>query len=366
MTIIERGQASSCNVPALQLFAVDPEDGFMRDIASGSYVIKKPDGTEAQASTAINIADCPTGDRLGKGRYAAKWTVPTDASTTPTGIYTIEWTYVIENPAGTLNTYNVTRSFEVAPAGVGINPMGAYYASYGEVAELGLSGCQGKNATALLTLATQYIEKFTGNFFVPTPKNVRVDGTGSHAQLLREPIIAIADVAIDIAPFEPSDLPIDASSLRVYNRHIRQGLTRPDDRDNPKLEFYHAFDRHGNKHASFARLFFNRGEQNVGVEGVFGYTDPDGTPYGSTPALITRAALMLVVRNAIPISDVEARQDQQRAGQLEELRTRDQQVKWNFPSGVLGHHAFTGGFTGDPEIDTILMMYQKPIALART
>lgn len=364
MIIVSKGQASSCSVPVLQLFAVDPIDGFMKDVVSASFTITDSTGAAVVTDVAVNLANCADGGhRLDCGRYVADWAGPITAN--PNGIWSIAWTYEIENPPTVLTTRQVTRQFEVVDAGLIKNPLFRYYTSLIELDALGFRA-KGKSLILAMELASRYIEKFTGNVFEPTPKRVRLDGSGTTRQLLNEPIVAIGDIFIDISPFQPSELPIDPTSVRVYNRHLSQNLLSPDDRDNPRIEFFQSFDRQGSPRQSFSRLFFQRGEQNVAIQGVYGYTEPDGTPYGSTPQLISLAAQLLLNRNLTKPSDSEGRLDNQRAQFIEELRTRDQQVKYNFPNVSGGHHALVGGFTGDPEIDTILSMFQKPIMLAAT
>jgi hypothetical protein len=353
MTALAEGQSSSCSVPALQLFAVDPTDNFLRDIDSGTFRILDPDGAEIVAATAIDTADCPTGNRLGAGRYVAPWTVP---ATPKLGVWSIEWTYK-HTAAGADRTQTI--SFEVL--GAVADPLARTYTT---VAAMRAAGVKPKTIKAgalrdLIVLASAYVEHFTGRYFVPQAKDALFDGTGGRGIQVNEPIIALSRAEILLASFEASGDGIDPTAIRVYNRHLTQGLLDPDDRENPKIEFYIHGDSPGS--TSFAHDFvWTKGRQNIQLDGVWGYTDPNGTPLGKTPALIEHAAKLLVMRNLAPLGDVDKRQDAQNAWRLTELRTRDQQIKYGFESN---RGAMVGGMTGDPEIDSILTRYTRPIHL---
>lgn len=356
MRAIALGKSSSCTQPVFQLIAIDPADGLLKDVISATFEIKDKNGTTTEGPTAVDLTDCPTGDRLGRGRYHANWTVPT---TETKGAHTVTWIYDFV-AAGPKSTY--ARDFEVL--GSVKNPLARLYTSIARMRDEGIKpqDAKAERLHLLIELAGQYVEMFTGNVFEAVGKDMDLDGTGARAILLDEPIVAIGDVAIDTSPFAPSDLPIDPSLFRVYNRHIRQGLFHPDDRGNPKLEFFHpSRDRiSGVARFSFDRLVFHRGEQNIRIEGVFGYTDPDGTLLGSTPVLIEQATALLVLRNQHRLTKTDEREDAQRSWQVTELRTRDQQIKYGFPD----RGAAMGGFTGDPEIDNILARFTKPMAIA--
>ena len=72
---------------------------------------------------------------------------------------------------------------------------------------------------------------------------------------------------------------------------LAAGLGDPDDRKNPRLEFFHESDLLGVQPTPAASLGLGplvwlRGAQNVVIDGLFGYTDPDGSAVGRTPELI--------------------------------------------------------------------------------
>ena len=357
MTALAPGQSSSCALPVLQLFAVNlDEAGFLRDIVSGTFRILRPDGTEEVPSTAIDIADCPAGNRLSTGRYVAPFTVP---ASPPLGVWTIEWTY---KHTDTGNDRTQTIAFEVL--GSVSNPLARVYTTVSAMRAAGVTTDQA-NAGKLrdiIELASSYVEHFTGRFFVPLAKTILVDGNGSRGLLVNEAIVAIANINIILAMFQPSDSLVDPASIRVFNRHLTQGLLDPDDRDNPKVEFFFHDTTPGA--VTFLHSFtWTRGKQNIKMEGVWGFTDPDGTPIGRTPLLIEHATKLLVLRNLPDLTDEDAKSDINRAPFVTELRTEDQQIKYGFPKGNI---AAAGIFTGDPEIDSILIRYVRPPQIAGT
>jgi len=106
-------------------------------------------------------------------------------------------------------------------------------------------------------------------------------------------------------------------------------------------------------HLGLGRLVWPRGQQNVEARGVFGYTEPDGSPTGRTPELIRRVTMLLVLRELPLLGDVDAREDAQRRFRLTSERTRDQ----SYTLEALRLH---GAFTGDPEIDNVLVAFMRP------
>lgn len=351
MTALAFGQSSSCSVPALQLFAVDPTDGFLRDIDSGTFRILDPDGTEIVAATAIDTADCPTGNKLGTGRYVAPWTVP---ASPPLGVWSIEWVYK-HTAAGTDRTQTI--SFEIL--GSVADPLARTYTTVAAMRAAGVksSTIKAGDLRDVIVLASSYVEHFTGRFFVPQAKRVLFDGTGRRSLLVNEPIVALSKVAILLASFEPSDSTLDPTVIRIYNRHLTQGLLDPDDRDNPKIEFFFHDDSPGA--VSFLHDFvWTRGRQNIELEGAWGYTEHDGTVLGRTPLMIQHVTKLLVMRNLPKLTDLDARDDAKHGWRVIEHRTRDQQIKYGFDSN---RGSIVGGMTGDPEIDLILVRFTRPI-----
>jgi hypothetical protein len=210
-----------------------------------------------------------------------------------------------------------------------------------------------------IVLASRYVEKVTGRFFEPRYLGINADGKGGRMLLLDMPIVAIEDVLFETSPFLPSSQTIDPDLIRVYSRHLSQGLTMPDDRNDPKIELFHASEDIAAVAAfpfAFTRLIFPFGQQNIIVQGVFGYTDPDGSIQGSTPALICHVTKMLVMREVDKLTDVSKRDDAMKRFRIKSEKTREQ----SYTLEGLGAAKRYGLFTGDPDIDTILAMFIRP------
>jgi hypothetical protein len=225
------------------------------------------------------------------------------------------------------------------------------YATVADLRAEGVSEAVASDArlAMLIGLAGAYIERITGQFFEARALTLRLDGTGARVLPLGHPIVRIDAVALDSNPFSPGDLAVDPELFRVYNRHLTQGLLLPDDRDHPRLELVHEED----VHLGLGQLRWPRGQQNVEVRGVFGYTEPDGSLVGRTPELIRHVTKLLVMRELPRMTDVDRREDAQRRWRLTSERTRDQ----SYTLEALRLH---GDFTGDPEIDNILVGFVRP------
>lgn len=214
-------------------------------------------------------------------------------------------------------------------------------------------------------MASQQIEAFTDRQFGAIAKSIKVDGRGSADLLIDEPICALSLLQILTHAFG-SEATIDNQDLtdiEIYNRHLR-GLSEPDDRDNPKLSFRRLHDHLGVSYRETRPLFphhiFPHGQQNVVLEGAFGYTEPDGSPVGDVPFMIRRACAMLTSILAAPAVTTVGTVSASR-GPIVEERTRDQAVKYAKPSSLGG--AQPGPFTGDAAIDNLLLPFVKPATI---
>ena len=95
---------------------------------------------------------------------------------------------------------------------------------------------------------------------------------------------------------------------------------------------------------------------SVELEGVFGYTEEDGTDLGRTPLEIRRACILLVIRLLPRLGDIDAVDDARNRWRLLSERTRDQ-------SYTLAPLRREGELTGDIAIDDILARYMRPAGL---
>lgn len=219
-------------------------------------------------------------------------------------------------------------------------------------------------ARALLTLASLEVSRFTGRTFGPHAATYMLNGSGGPMLMFSEPIIAIDSVVVGAESTESNELPLGSDAYRVFNRHVSEMLTAPDDRENPKIELRAAMFRFSSaRMALFGdRSRFVEGQQNIRVKGIFGFTDYDGSPTGGVPSLITRATMLIAARLSPKIGDPNTGFGDASSWKVVEEQTRDQRVRF----ADLGSTAATksgttlrGAYTGDPEIDMILAMYAR-------
>jgi hypothetical protein len=364
MAVIARGQRSDGNSPVLDLFTAT--GGAQADVATLAFQIfdisddtKRANPVQVFPATAgarapVNTtALWPAGDKLGTGHYVAQWTPP---GTEAVGRHEIRWFFHVTTGAP---EQSAREEFDVLPEGAASSPGG--YALVSDLRDEGVTTTEATDArlARLILLASQYVDRVTGRFFEPRPMTLTVDGSGDRAQLVGHPIIAVNQAQMFVGTFsEFSVLPVDPAMYRVYNRHLSQGLLDPDDREDPKLEFLHWSDLLGAHttpagYLGLGSLVWLPGVQNVIIDGLFGYTDPDGTAIGSTPDLIRHVTKLLVLRESPKMTDLTRREQRQNRWRLTSEHTRDQGYN-------LGPLQLNGPYTGDPEIDNILVAYQRP------
>lgn len=363
MSALARGQASNCANPVLDLFT--QVNGVLVDVAALEFQVfdvsdpgKQLAPVQVHPATvgtraSVNVsALCPAGDKLSTGHFVARWTPPVDEAI---GTHEIRWFFRL-TPTSPEQTFR--EEFEVLVEVAGF--AGTGYAFVSDLRAEGVTVATASDARLqqLIALASRYIERVTARFFEPRVQTLTLDGRGGRTLVLGHPVVGVEGVFIDSSPFAVGDLPVDPSVYRVYNRHLTQGLLLPDDRDNPKIEFVHGSDLGGVRFEAIGgtgltSLVWPRGQQNVMVRGVFGYTEPDGSLAGRTPEMIRHATKLLVMRELPLLANTDQREDAQRRFRLTSERTRDQ----SYTLEALKLH---GAFTGDPEIDNILVAFVRP------
>jgi hypothetical protein len=207
---------------------------------------------------------------------------------------------------------------------------------YATVADLHAEGVIPAQASvarlkALLEEASRTIDRLTGWFFEPRAATYRLDGRG--APSLEPPAPPIRINRISVVGY---NLPRDPEHLTVVGAPVQPGF------DAPRLTL-----RHGR---------FPRGGANVIVRGLWGYTEPDGTPHGRTPLGIRRACILLVLRWLPLMGDADDAAEARDRWRIIAEKTRDQSYKLDRPGEP-------GPLTGDPEIDRILARFRRPAGL---
>lgn len=363
LSVVRSAGATVAN-KALQL-VVQNSKGLLADVGAAWYQIfnvttSNLEQAPAQVwpTTVGNREDVHLENhRLGTGRYAALWTPAAQATV---GKYFIRWHYrfgAAGNPE-----YIFDQEFELLPAPY---PGPNYCTIYDLInAGLPLASTYDGAAQRLIVQCSRFIEHYTGRQFFPSYKVVTASGSSGRSLLLDEPICAFEGVGINYSGnFAVADREVD--TYAVFNRHLRENLYKPDDRDNPKIEFLHGSDVLG---GSFGYPYgqgygyrydsrFTAGVQNVQVSGVFGYTEPDGSMVGATPYLIRQACQLMCFKQQHGIGST-ARSDAYNASRLKSEYTRDQGYIMADPD--VGRAAPFVTHLADPEIDAILYGFVRP------
>jgi hypothetical protein len=352
-------QKSDCTTPLLQLLVY--RDGRLLDPVSLEFQIWAENSVAKQLApvqlypstpgnkTTVNLADCPTGEKLGLGRFVVKYDPSTDGTSPTKGRHFIRW-YVTKETGDSEEIFEERFDFTSSTI-----PPADSYAQVADMRDEGVTSATASNERVLLALklARRYVDRTCGRTFEATYKDVKMSGRGGPFLLLQEPVIAVEDITIE-TPLVTTTPVID-SSYDVYNRHIEQNLLQPDDRNNPKIEL--VFHQLSN---SVTSSTWPLGGQNIHVLGVFGYTEPDGlSAVGNTPEEIKQVTMRLAMRELYKLIDFDKREDFTRRFQILQEKTDVQSVTYGLPRGR-GQSAILGYFTGDPNIDTILAAYMRP------
>lgn len=364
MAHVPRGTNSTAAAPLLDLWITD--NGVIADPDDGSLTWSIVDlTTEAKELSPSTITGPVTvdldahriSDQTGHFAAVAAPLVPADADT---GAYEIRWSWTIDGaPFAYAQRFDV---LEGVPRGLG--------GGYALVSDFRREDICEEAASTLKLLRliheqSSEIERWTKRFFEPRFLKIKADGTGTDTLLLGPPIIALSRVLVRDQP-----IAVDFASdqLRVYNRHIG-GLLQPDDRVSPRVTIPNLrlpVELGGRWGGVFTgsmslRTSFPEHPLNVLVEGLFGYTDPDGTHLGKTPDPIRRATMLLVRRNLPSLADTEAQFEAEEGHRVKRIKTRDQEIEFN-PEREAG----VVNITGDAQVDRLLSRYIRTLRIAST
>jgi hypothetical protein len=352
--------------------------GFFQPFSELSFEVLRPDGSTLVPSTVVDVAlEANYLDPASDGGKQRIVILPFSVGAAePVGTYTANVTFIADPDDGpAIPVQTIAVPFRVLDDG---HPLVAGYAQIVDAIDQGFpindpTPCGGYSYTQAkqaIERASRYVEQITGRFFENRYLVNDYDGDGGPALQIDNPIIGMTDVTFTFTTFTPADLPIEEGDLRVYNRHMRQNLTQPDDREDPRVEFlrtpnyrYPRAQLVGSVDILSSFIGFTDSQQNVKLKGMFGYTDFDGTPFGKTPDLITEVTLRIAARyignlwTQIGGAGVQPSP----AGAIMSERTMDQTVTYTNSGGSgTGNNAFAGVFTGDPEIDQLLALYMMP------
>lgn len=234
------------------------------------------------------------------------------------------------------------------------------YATLTDVREAGLDESVASDSAVLAAIVVwqRFIERATRQWFYPRAMQFRLDGTDSDTLHLAVPIIAVSELRIN-----GDTTALDPTYYRVYN-----GFDYPDDRRNPRIKLIDTLDHNLDIYTAplrDGRLWFRKGRLNQYVDGMFGYVEEDG----STPALIRRAVLKLVIEKlATPLySGVSGAAPPPPiiTGVVTEEWTDGHRLKYATSGGELNPRPpGLSGVTNDPEVLGIIKLYKAPIGLS--
>ena len=331
MAKLGRGQSSSCAHPVLDLYT--SVDGRLVDVASLQFEVldlsSGAPGTAPRLVSARRALDptqsCPDGARLARGHYAASWTAPGDE---PLGTHEIRWHFRVAPGAP---EYTFVEEFELVP--VVPELPGAGYCTVADLRAEGVTEHQASDdrLRALIEEASQTIDRLTGWWFEPRWRRLRVDGRGTPS-------------------IEPPAPPIRLDRILIYGTELSRREEAISVRGAPVGPGFDA------PLIRRTRGHFPREPGSVELEGVFGYTEEDGTELGRTPLEIRRACILLVIRLLPRLGDIDAVDDARNRWRVVEERTRDQAIKF-------APLARPGQLTGDTAIDDLLAGYMRPAGL---
>lgn len=328
MASIGRGQRSDCAHPVLDLYT--SIDGRLEDVAEVAFQIF--DGSTAALRSAPRpvsrraeldpSSSCPEGARLGRGHYVAPWTVPDDE---PLGTHEIRWWFRIARGAP---EYTFVEEFEVVPFAPELPGRG--YCSVADLRAEGVTEAQASDErlAALIEEASALIDRLTGWWFEPRWRSFRLDGRGGRSIEPPVPPIRLERIAIF-----GTELSRREEAIGIVGAPVGPGFVAP--------------------RITRTRGGFPRSPDSVELDGVFGYTEPDGTTYGRTPLAIRRACMLLVMRMLPRLGDGDALDDARNRWRVIAERTRDQSIQF-------APMRREGELTGDVAIDDILLAYRRP------
>lgn len=234
-----------------------------------------------------------------------------------------------------------------------------------------LGGCTGWDDLKIapyIARASAFIDAVTGWWFEPRDQVLQIDGHGDSVLLLPVPICEITKIEImDYPTAPPSASEVSLDVVAIYNRHLTQRLSNPDDRKNPKIAFVGIY-----AGAQLQEIdVWPSGHQNIKITGTFGFTDWDAVEaHGVVPALIQDVCERLVIRDLPPDPSAGSASPTDPAwyeawmrsqGRVTKEKVRDQEIDYAPAGAVDGNQS--GVITGDPMIDMILLMHMKPIAM---
>lgn len=337
--VVQPSEVLSASNPALDVWTtkVLADEGREWSVAADPtslfFTVYSESATGAQVAVGgeqtVDLSTAKIASQVG--HFAAAFTAPATE-----GRYLIRWRVVpVSGPQQTFDRY-----FDVAAVPTALSEGLLVTLSDMRAEELLVSDAPNNRLLKTIRLAQQMFERYTQRRFGIVQGTFSLDGNGSKLLPLGEAIILATSVS------QMGGDPLESDSFVVYNRHIRQGLFSPDDRDFPFLS---------------RGCEWDQGRQNFSISGLWGYTEYDGSPTGGAPELAKQAIMMIAFREFAKLGDQAERQQWRDRWRLKSEKTRDQSYDMS-PQGGEGGGA-GGAFTGDRAIDDIILLFRKTLTL---
>jgi len=354
-----QGEPSSKSVPLLQLLCRWGET--LKDPVSATFRIEDVHDPSAAATTVVATTSLGAANKLGTGRYA----LPTgDTSGWNVGTHRAVCEYVM-SAGGPTHTHIL--EFEVLDPldwTTGVDFLGLATTRDLYLDEYVASTVTRRQVHRWLNQWSWDLEAKLGRRFGPRYMVVRVSGRESPMLLLPEALLAIEKVE---AVWKDSDgeevtYEYDNAYFRVLNRHLDDPMVGEDDRYDPRLEITGWTDP-----VSFISTFdWPWGRQNVKITGVWGFTDPtphpsgEQVPWGRRPRELTQVLGALVSRSLEDPTMTDP--TVWSPGSIQQIKTRDQSLKFGGGSGGGGFRPAPDSPTGDPALDRLLLRFMQPVS----
>lgn len=334
--IVRRGEVVNLLNPKLLWYGISRggfRAGRLTDPIDLEYeIVKLTDDTlyvDPEVVVARTAVDLVT-ERAGIGRFMPTYTIPADATI---GRWAIRYYYTFDGGVerGEQMEFDVIEN---------INPFSPpFYCTPSDLREDGITGTDAQ-LLQRIAIASRLIDMYTGRFFDPRYQEMNLNGNGSRAMQFDHPLLGLEAVE-----YEASMLP----SSGFYDDDV---IRISEDRNNPKIELF--YDDGITRAASslfFSDLNFPLGRQNILIRGVFGFTDPGGPLVGETPMLIRYLTRRMIARDSsggtCGIGDKDA-------WRILKTQVRDQSIEFQAP------RKFGPQLLGDPELDSIILMFMRP------
>jgi hypothetical protein len=348
---IVQGEISNKDNPLL--FFCYQDEGILRDLAELSWVIYPyGSGTATALHGTCDVTPETGTDWLSAGVYA-----PTvNSATLSVGAYEIVWIYKYQ-PGDAAK--KCSYFFEVLTPGAWRT--GAQYSGYMPSGNEALTGFTIAQQHKAINIASRDLERICGRYFFPKYTTILQSvRPRSSVATLDIPIIGINQLAIDsilVYMTTPSYYNLDVGNVKVFNRHL-SGYTAEDDRDNPKIVIATAGSNDDRNAVTIGS--FPGGTKNLRIRGVFGYTEPDGSPMGCTPELLTDVLINMTYKRLTDPTGTDV--STWSPSRIASAKTRDQAITFatNSGSSSSGSSAADDALTGNARLDDIIDRYTRP------